>query len=1640
MSLISRLEVTNYLTEGISAHRRVADWKPMLTGITLRMDGGKSALVNITNGGGKTSLVELHLYLLSRDARLLKRIREKVAPKNRGYTHARIEFWSPPEDNFVAPSLLEIDPQNMPGETHVIGVVLNDEVNDQPIFYSYSGTLEDSPCYIYDGKNITSVPDGEFIARTKALRGCKWNKFASRREWEDHIRLFLPVEVIRRNVIYQLKGSDDKNASFFDFTPRPGESFDSAFFRSVVAPDLLSNLLSSFSEEDESAVEDTLLKSLTRIVDAEREILRKERRLKTRETGIAQLQPIMDAGSEAQALKGQRDTVLRSLRKDIAFLRYFGAQGGPNAMPGIPRRLPNMGDQDPRILIALKGMVITRDDGVLLLDSALGEISGVEVRVLTQAADRKKISNHSAKIQVIDFNCDFENLTSGNIKGGHYRKGYARDSALAMSDAVAGISGAKTAGLKEVLAIAFDLAERQIDTNPAAQRVRQLQASAKQQKQDQSIALSRVSELQNSINQLELQIKDRQENQGAWEDFVKIGHLLPEEHRSEPNGAKEWIGEQQGQLQGTLAERNVRQGRLADAWETYVAVLERHGLEGLQGAKDRYEHLKAQKAHIQQTISKIGRAISETGKSLAQLRNRHRPLSTQCGEATGQLSKFDQHAQGLVLYERLFGSADPSTVDPVSELSKASMAVHSKSVEIRTLNVESNEIASLKSQAYPFPEIFGHEADPLHCNPQGAMAEVTIELAAARESMAALQAPKEAIEQFQDIHPGIAPAHWLAQADKERETLTHSQQELKSRENELGRELQALEQMRSVEDGAFEDAWAILDDGGLPAQRLHQVVLDASLSVDLHNDILSAFSGMLSAPVFDALDELKAAAGELQAAGVAVPLILRSELFKSIEQGVDCSGDTRLIGFIGGNTSRRVRILLDAEFAAAERTRLQDQLAYVHEQMAAHTTALSRVDAIGPAYQLAMRAKDAVDLRALERYQDFQNEALRLEDQVKRLRPQNTLQALEVLRCAKAFIDRGGDARFGAISEMLISLQEDLKTLQNAEEIAKERASQHGLNARDDALAYQRLGGPEAHAATRTRSMQLAEDLAVLDGQIAEAEVSLEGLGEQQAEIDQQAQAFEEEDGSGELDRHKAAVEFAANVESLDFMSNFAVGQAALGDKLKRLSDASRVNFERASTFKANQGKSNQALQTEIDKKRQEVEQLNESATKAGVEWNRINGAEIPAWSRLAKAVHELAYEVGSKVARTRRIAEEAQDLEEGEAVPEAHSSFRAMNALIQSLVSAQLEAYGQLVDEVDGLSQIVQEMSLEDGIKAHKEMALRYTAALKKYAELNTSFCTAAEAHFNSPETAFNTLEIDEIRKATPETMTALMSLFQQLQATLNKERSEAQQAKRVAEETSADTLAQLTQLVISAEDNLSILNKVMKKYPNGRFHFQTQINKDETVHDLINDLKDEVELATRETDSRSRSLRRTDETQLKRLLRDRLIQCVFTNTSVEFVNAGIWGGVKSPVSEKLSTGQKIALEFMWIVRQAEYEIERGLLELTSKQAAKSRSKANRVILIDGIFSTLSDRKIISEALNGLRDLGGNFQILGFLHSPTWNNDYTVFPVYHIGKKLANNAGEGLVSFREHGREAGTVGFFSSITRPSSAEIGASR
>lgn len=1631
MSLISRVEVTNYLTEGINPNRRSADWKPMLTGITLRTDGGKSALVNITNGGGKTSLVELLLYLLSRDARLLKKIREKVAPKNRGYTHARIEFRTLPEDTYSAPSLLEIDPLNLSGETHVVGVALHDDINEQPIFYSYSGTLEDSPCYLYDRQSIAQVPDNAFVAATRALRGCKWNRFANRLEWEDHIRLFLPVEVIRRNVVYQLKGSDDQNASFFDFKPRGGESHDSAFFRAVVAPDLLSNLLSSFAEEDESAVEDTLLKSLTQIVRADKEIAAKNKRLVVREEGIAKLEPILAAGRKARQLQQECDGLLRKLRSDVAFLRYFGVQGSRYALPGLPRSLPRLGEQDPRILTALKGMVILPDEGIVLLDKALSDLSGVEVRVISQVADRKQIMSFSAKSQVIDFACDFETLNSGSVKGGHYRKGYTKEAAVKLPDLLANISGAKTTGLKEVLLHAFIIAEGQIDTNPGSRQVRALEGKKHGLLESAQSWEASQAQLASDVNKLRLQVKDRAENQGAWDDFVGLGALLPEDLRTEPMLAKTWLSEQFDDLQAKAAQRNIRRGELNQVWREYTGVLDHHGLEGLQGAQDRLVWLQTLYDTIQAESRRILPAIREASKVASALQRAIQPLADKRDEASRMVETFNRLAPGVQRFVTVFGTVEPSEVDPAGALSKAVKAHAVAQFTLRGLTEEQDNLRRLKAHSATFEEIFGAGTDSLTYDPITRHAQTLEELSSVRQDLAALLPQKEAIETFNDRFPQTTPHSWLKEAVSTRSRLREELQAHRGLEKSLSKESEAIEQMRSVEDGSFEAAWAILAGSPIRAVRLHQALLSAGMPSSERLDAMSALSGILSAPVFESIEDLNAAAQLLEGAAAWVPLILKDELSSALSRGVASNGQVRMLGFIGGVTSRRVRILLEPEFARAELDRLARELLSCQSAIARIELGLTEVAPEGDAYQLALKAKAALDARAGERCEEREKDAELLEKLLGQLKIQIAPQARAVLDAAKEFKKLNGLARLSDLDSLIPQREEEVRKTSEEKAAAEERASHENLTARDDALEHCKLGGEAAFAAARTAYENACEAVEIAEAKAEEAQEVLAGLDAQQQELNRKQQAYAEDGGEQVRALYQRVLYFAKSSEDVQFMRDFAAASEEVSGTLAKIAAALAVKFERAEAFRAHQGKSDMALLEEIARKEQDADQLKSKAEDARAKAERIARAEVPNWQRLSKVIHDMAFEVGSRVARSKAAATQAANLEEGAAVPEAHAGYKQAMAVFETLSDPALESYGAVIESVEALAQTVQAMDLHEALQQHKAVASEMTAAAERYRDQNAMFCSAALEAVQSRDSAFNALEVEEIGRATPDTIEALGVLFTQLQASLSKERDEAKQAMTIATQTAEDTLTQLAGLIQSATDNLATLNKVMARYPQGRFFFETQITGKAGVQDILNELKLDVERALRDQDGQSRGMRRGSDTQLKTMLRERLIECVFTNSEVQFVNGGIHGGRKGHVSGTLSTGQKIALEFMWIVRQAEYEIERGLHEMTSKQAARSRAKANRVILIDGIFSTLSDRRIIKEALNGLRDLGGNFQIIGFLHSPNWNNDFAVFPVYHVGKKLVNREGDGLVSFRELGREPGTVGFVSAITQP---------
>lgn len=156
------------------------------------------------------------------------------------------------------------------------------------------------------------------------------------------------------------------------------------------------------------------------------------------------LKPVVDAGLTASKAVAAMQGALMAVRKDVALL-HSGAQDSPHAVLGLPRAVDELmrsTEQEPQIRKAIKAMVIHREDGILILEKTLGDLEGIEVRVISQIAEHKRVSHSSMNLQVIDFACDFDQMKSGGKTGGHYRKGYTREAVATLLRLFADTSGA----------------------------------------------------------------------------------------------------------------------------------------------------------------------------------------------------------------------------------------------------------------------------------------------------------------------------------------------------------------------------------------------------------------------------------------------------------------------------------------------------------------------------------------------------------------------------------------------------------------------------------------------------------------------------------------------------------------------------------------------------------------------------------------------------------------------------------------------------------------------------------------------------------------------------------------------------------------------------------------------------------------------------------------------------------------------------------------------------------------------------------------------------------------------------------------------------------------------------------------------
>lgn len=1613
MALINRIEIVNYLCEGWVPSMGVANWRPLWPANVINLCGASTA-VQVPNGGGKTSLTNAVLYLLSQDRVLKPRFLERCSPAGMVATHIRIEFAILHDQGLTQRDLMTPDPENSPAETFVIGVCANRD-DDSPRFYRYSGALEDVPACRMDGTAIEFTTASALQAAVKNIRG-QWNIWNTAAEWSKVVGMFMSPDVVRQNVMFHREGAGDASAAFSKVTSGPGERFDEAYFRQVVAPQLLMNVMGESAEEDERNVEDTIMRSMSSFIDAKLQVESKEAYLEGREALEAELRPVLDAAGKIEDAWNAYQTQLQTLAVDAAFLTRF-VDKKDSRVPGVPNALGEF-SLGAKVRQCLKAMVLDKDGSVLIESSGLADLLEQTTGHLNQLAGRVTatkgaVASHSVSSQVIDLYCDIKDSEG---RGGqrkalrYYDSASARELVSRRPEAASDLLG--------VLDEAFEFARTMLDTNVFRHEVRRLTRSKATLKEGIAEAERAGRAADAEKEGLERQVTEWRENQGAYQEFCERLHLLPQDFHDAPALVPAWL-ETQTKVRTDAVNQHIRRvGELSGGWVERNEV--RNDL-GLIGIEDRIEELQAEHTAVESTkaarsadLRTAQAACDDGAKAAADLRR-------DIASAVAQLSTLSEHRAAFEAFVGIFGNVDPQKVaPPVDEHRQLGQKRQQWEGQRRTKMQTQESLQRLAGATRDFKRLFG-DVDPLTASPQRRHETLLEAQSAAQAEYGQHQPLAESLEEHLE-RTGQDPSAWLRDTDAAHAAALERARQARALVAELDLELAALDNLDQVGNADYASAHGALEAASVGVGRVLDVILGLSLPKDDALPLLAALGPLLDAPVAVDMDQAEAALSVLQRGDHDVPVLLLDPLVERLKQGPGHHTATSAsLGFFAGAKSRRMRAIVDPQALAEERETLAQKR---QEQEGHRQAAMAAAESLTPhtdAYRQAVRAQDAQKRGSVAKAGAAKAELGALETALEASKRLVSTEALALLQDARKFVQAGGDEALAAVTLDIEELAGQLVKLEERVAEITPLITREAIVAHDGARRFVLAGGHETFQALSDKRLLLEQQVGAIDAEMPARATRLAKCQSDFSVASARELAFMSTFQTT-LDRLVRAQKFEADGHGafMETQARVLVGLEELRDALDPLK---KLNYQRAHDFKQHQGQDEAALQRLIgEAKARRTEAVNK-AIRLGGEVEALEG-DIAETQLASDALHELAFFLRNRRNAAAPFEEDLSSREIGSSPAEAHEAYQATEALRWQLRDWR-PAHGRF--DRASISVVRGEVESMDIARTGKEVGdarKHATRARSDFERVRGEFCTKARA---STSGGFSEGEIEAIQTAnTTAELSDLAKISERLQDQLKAEKADLeqlQQSTQVIESASIDTL---TRLVESCKGNLVTMNAVMARNPKARFTIKAEVISTESIKKLMEDLRDHIEGRKREAKDRQKLTRSVGENNVRTDIRRALIERIFVDPSVEFIHVGMWEGKERPVQPGMSEGQKSALQMLWLIRESEYHLECAVRRhLGGGSKKRLRSRSQRVLFFDGLFSNLTDRRLIDEAFKGLGEADSSLQLIGLIHNPEYRNNSNIFPTYVVGRRVGNRDTEGGRSYIrfEDGRPEGSMG-----------------
>lgn len=1627
MASISRIQVANFLTDGYMAGK---EWTPLYRGETFRLFGQPTAM-QIDNGGGKTSLTEACLYLLSRDRRLKPKVEDRIAPIDRGWTHIRIEFIEKSHDDDVLQvNLITQDPEDIPGITYVMGMCWSR--TKEPFFYSYQGSLDDAPCFTQDPKGLTLIANNDFRKSIERMPGAKWNRWRNQSEWLDEIKQFTNVDVIKQNVEFQLEGAGDYSAMVTKVKPEGGETYDAAFFRQFVAPELLKHAMGAEGDPDEQGFEDTILKTLKPAADALLDINRRQNELDDTRQALLKFDPVLQKAGEVVSANTEYDRVMNDLARNAAIVHSLALAAPLPGMPVVPAG--TQWASDKRIMEALAHMVIDKKHGALITDEGLssltriptGEINrrataGAGIAVGSQLIDIKdhlKTSNgfSSSSADIADESQAIENkdhLKKGGRGGRRYEtKFYDLEQARSIVSASANLSGAQTIGLADVLSRAFGITTGEIDTNPYRARLRVLAAELKAQKTRQATAKSDYTHYQEEHERLTAENRETKENQIAYETFASRKGEFPEEFWGSPIAALSWAKDESSRAGNEHTEHIKRSGECQAGYSAWEALTAAHGLTPLTEAHDALVRQHADATNTDQSARlALGNAKAELRKKQTEQKTEEEKFKV----AEQRLNRLNELAASLPAFRDFFGDADPASLDPNAEMQSQQDARSKNQSLLQSASSKKQELSDLRSKSRLFLEIFG-DVDPVPLDPAKDLQNHREVLAIEDGTVAENLPYTEALSYFREQHPGMTPDAWLSETASQRQLLNEERIEKNKAIKDLEGELADLAAFGAADDRVYAKALQLLGRNGIAFERLHDLASRTVKGPRLEQ-CLSLFSAALSAPVIASLEAAGEATRLLEEARLTVPIFFKPALEHLLrEDEIHQIGEVAHALLVGRHT-RQVAILLNPSLIEEERSRTQTQIGTLSKRNETIGKLLADISEESDAVTTTVTAKEAIRRDSERKYAEAMDRRDGLQQKTAEFVRRASTEALEAISYMKRFLKAGGDDELRKLAEETIpELEGEKVQIQGRIDKLNRQTSEPAIRALHAAKDYLLEGGETALATAKADVEALRHVVEILKAAVNNLQGQVDG------ELNQAAtnatDALNQLNETFQTDKRdlETAIRFEMDGH-VRFMEQSPAREQELDAAVKAAQARLQgIEFDRADRYIQSTRAEERSLAERIAEAQGKRDNAKLDEEKAGKEITQIEG-KIGSLTPFMEAMHEMVIAVREQHAKIAVFSEDILRLMQSSSITDPEILGYAETIRIACLGDTpgiDTEIRSAMIN----LAQCVRELDINTAdLQKIDENRKRL---FHDYVDRRDGFCDRAR---KGEIKGLNQLEISTIAEATTiEQLQLIQKTRDKIEVQIGEIESNLDKIREAMETNKHASINSLASFARQAKLSLDILDRVMKQNPKARFHVETPVADEQEIERIIGELLAQIEDKERALRERS-AFMLNDEidrraADYKQLIHDTIYRRIFSardknnnpiQPKVYFTHASIRGMEKVPFTDRgLSTGQRTALAMMWLIKQAEFAIARAASFYSTRKEQKAALKgAQRIMFFDGLFSNLSNEDYINDAFQGLRGVGDNFQLIGLIHNPYYVNNKDIFPVHLVGKKKVANKGD---------------------------------